>query len=474
MPDSESLDLILKTRLEVLAQAVEEVNCVITAMEEQGERLAEVEEFLSDAGAMRQAENSLLEHFGDVKSRLEVLLRPPTLSAPAVARPGVRRPLPLPLPLSQPDRQRLHYVQSGAEKATQQILELAKCRAKALSAFQDVWRWSVAGLGAAALQKAVEDYQYLIRQIRTDENPWRRYQAEMPRLGHELFSRYLELLAGMAVRGLPMDSTVQSDADALIDLLKGPLDTPAEPLPSPLALMSSLGRRHTPLGYPEWSLWALPLMGRVAGERVAASLLPRDTGNRLHVICADLYAQYVLGPSYLHAAIFLEFDPSPDPPPNLPSDPLRATVLLRDLREYGATASRVIEGIAVPLEREWRRARTAFGGQEPDLDSADRQVVDDFLKELRGFVEIGYPVNTLGDLADDGRQLTAAGQDGSEPAMRPMQLRNLLSAMWFARLQDPSKDRLIHQRAKMVPRQQQRVSPSRAGFGAQPWSGTWA
>jgi hypothetical protein len=480
MPETKDLDLILETRLDVLAQAIEEVNCVLNAMAVQNKCLTEVGEFLADAGALRRAEDNLLQLIGDAKNRVDVLLRSSASSAPAVTRLGGP---PRPSSLSQADldrQRRLQEVQEYVTNVTKEIDSLAKSRREAYGSFQDVWRWSVAGLAGPALREAVEDYQHLIRQIRTADSPWRRYQSEMPRLGHELFSRYLELLAGMAVRGFGVDPAVKSDADALIELLKGPEGAPAEPLRSPLALMSSLGR-HIPLGYPEWSLWALPLVGRAVGDRVVKSLLPRELDKRLHVICADLYAQYVLGPSYLHAAIFLEFDPSPDPPaPNVPPDPLRAAVLLWNLRGYGADdseTSELIEKIVAPVEREWGRARAAVGGQEQELelDGEEREVVGDFLENLKKeFPEIAYPIDNLGDLGDDGRELTKPGQGEDDGKMPPMQLRDLMSAMWLARLKDPSQARLIHQRAKTVPRHGQGPSPTRSGLGAQPWSGTWA
>jgi hypothetical protein len=274
----------------------------------------------------------------------------------------------------------------------------------------------------------------------------------MPRLDHKLFSRYLELVASMAVRGFGLDPKVQSDVRTVIGLVKGPeQDATAEPLRSPLALMSSLGRRHMPLGYPEWSLWALPLLGRTASERVD-SLLPPGVSPQLRVICSDLYAQYVLGPSYLHAAVFLEFDPRAEPPrANLPPDSLRVTVLLQNLREHSAgdsIDSQLIESIAAPVEREWRRARTAFGGQERDLSAADRRVADQFLRDLEHeYFDSGYRDEKMADLPDVARDLLTDRQGPSESR----DMRDLLGAMWVARLMDPSQAREIHRRARKVP-----------------------
>jgi hypothetical protein len=475
-PEARELDLILKTRLDVLDQAVEEVKRVITAVTDQAARLTEVEEFLSDPGDVGQAVKNLREHIGDVQTRV-ALLQDSQYASAAAARPaGAHRPPPS---LSEDDRRRLDRLQECAANAMREIDELAASRAGAYTSFQDIWRWSVANLGDDALQEAVTDYQTLIDQIRTADRPWRRYQSVMPRLDDKLFSRYLELVASIAVRGFGLDPNGQSDVHTVIGLVKGPEDRTAESPRSPLALMSSLGRRHIPLGYPEWSLWALPLLGRTAGERVVASLLPKESDNRLRVICGDLYAQYVLGPSYLHAAVFLEFDPRPDQPrANLPPDSLRATVLLRNLREYGAgdsTDSELIEGIAAPVEREWRRARAAVGGQERDLDAEDREVVDGFVRGLKkDYGERAFHDDDLASLPDAATDLLTAGQDRSSARVTAMPLRDLMGAMWIARLREPSQARLIHQRAKTAARQGQGESTNHIGFGTSPRSTQWA
>jgi hypothetical protein len=478
-PEARELDLILKIRLDVLDQAVEEVKRVITEVTDQAARLAAVEEFLFSAGDVGQAVKKLNVNLGDVQTRVAALLDDQSSAADAARPTGAHQPAPS---LSEGDRQLLSSVQEAAASATWELKELTARRAGAdtsFAKFQEIWRWSVAGLRDDALQEAVRDYQMLIDRIRTADKPWRHYHSVMPRLDDKLFSRYLELVGSIAVRGFGLDPNGQSDVHTLIWLVKGPEHRTAESPRSPLALMSSLGRRHIPLGYPAWSLWALPLLGRTAGEQVVASLLPKECDHRLRVICGDLYAQYVLGPSYLHAAIFLEFDPRAEAPrANLPPDSLRATVLLRNLREYGAgdsTDSQLIEGIAAPVEREWRRARAAVGGQERDLDTEDREVVDGFVRSLTNeYGERGFQDEDLAGLPDAATDLLMAGQDDSAARVSAMPLRDLMGAMWIARLREPSKARLIHGQAKTATRQGQGKSPNHIGLGTSPRGTQWA
>jgi hypothetical protein len=474
----QGLDLILDTRLDVLAQAVDEVQSVITAMVEQRDRLRAVTDFLSEGGFLRRREDDLLEQIGDVTTRINVLLRP--LAGPtSTALPQVADAEPSASPRPESDQQqRLQAMLESAECATKKVKEIATERGQAYGAFQDVRRWSVAGLVDTALSEAARDYQLLIDKIRRAESPWRRYQVEMPRRGHELFSRYLELLAGMAVRGIGLDAALMPDVDALVQLLMGPVppqNKPTEQQRSPLALMGTLGARHMPLGYPDWSLWALPLVGRSAGDLVATNLLPADVDNQLRALCADLYAQYVLGPSYLHAAIFLEFDPSSEPPtPDAPPDPLRAAVLLEQLPSmYGDTDEanrKLVETIVERVAAEWRRARAAVGGAEPTLSGQGQDTVDAFLHDLAQFPEVAYPIGYLAEHADTGRDLLS----GAAPDVPAMPLRDLVTAMWLARLETPTAARHIHQRAKTVARQGQGAAPTSANRVAPGRGGTWA
>lgn len=473
--DEGQLDMILQTRLDVLDQAVAEVNGVIKAMAEQRERLTEVEAFLAEDGTLYRAENDVLQHIGDAETRLKLLLPPPA-SRKQVVRSTAAAPSST---LNDPDIKRLRegYRYAGQARVTVQKLE--PNRADALRSFQSVRRWSIAGLGDEALNAAVRDYSLMIDEIRKAENPWRRYEAEMPRRGHELFSRYLELLASMAVRGFGLEPAIMADVEALLQQLLEPINLPHKPARrerSPLAMMSSLGRGHLPLGYPEWSLWALPLLGRSVGELVVPSLMS-DIDSRQTLICADLYAQHVLGPSYMHAAIFLELDPSAEPlSADVPSDPLRATVLFDNLpridRNNDPETRNQIDTVVRSVREQWQRARQAVGGEEEQLTDEDRAVVDRFLNALDRFPEIAYPGDYIADNRDAGRELMTVNGHGDDAAWErsvpAMLLRELMNAMWLARLEDPDKAALIHERAKAVARQNPGPPPSRPVAGARP------
>ncbi|BCY08486.1 hypothetical protein [Actinoplanes sp. L3-i22] len=467
-------DLILQTRLDVLNQALEEVTSVISAMAEQNRRLTDVEGFLSEDGRLAGAENDLAVHIAVIRRRLDGLLGRPARPRTGLPRPG----LPAPRYDAAPENDRISRVEEvrrHLRDADAELKKLSEERLGVYDSFQDVRRWSVAALPVQALTDAKEDYQELLSDLGESDEPWQRYRAEMPRRGHELLSRYLELLAGMAVRGLPvdtdgmsahpalvrfdLDATLMAAYEALVGHLMGPvpLRHREDPRRSPLALMSSLGRRHLPLGYPQWSLWALPLVGRRAGKAVASVWQPQKVtltpGQRL--LCADLYALHALGPSYLYATVFLEFDPMAEPvteakPDDRPSDVQRAALLLRQLRAWSAerdTPQRArLEQAADRVEAAWHLARAAAGGEERPLEPGDQEVVDRFGKDLvrvKTMRTVGYPLDTIAMLHDAAAELT-----DEEKPVDPMQLRDLMSAMWIARLNDPEKAQVIHTRAK--------------------------
>ncbi|BCJ47347.1 hypothetical protein GCM10010168_70630 [Actinoplanes ianthinogenes] len=465
-------DLILQTRLDVLKQALEEVTCVIDAMTEQDDRLNAVEDFLSPEGSLAAAENDLSVHIGVIRRRLDGLLGRSATPGTGLPRPNAVTHRPG-KDTENVRTQRIEQVRRHLRDADAELKRLGELRDLVYESFQDVRRWSVAGLPVPALRDAHDEYQALLRELGEEPDPWRRFRAEMPRRGHEVLSRYLELLAGMAVRGLPLetedvsavpalvrfdlDATLMAAYKALVEHLMGPVPPRLrdDPNRSPLALMSAVGRRHLPLGYPQWSLWALPLVGRRVGKAVAANWAqknPLTPGQRL--LCADRYALHALGPSYLYATVFLEFDPTVEPAaggkPEWPSDAQRATLLLRQLRANSAGLDTPLRNrlttVAEQVEKAWRVARVAAGGDEQPVEPGDQDVVDRFDEELaraKVMRNVGYPLDTIAKLHSAAEEL----MDEEKPVVS-MVLRDLMSAMWIARLREPAQARVIHTRAK--------------------------
>lgn len=470
--DVHRLDLVLEIRLDVLEQAVDEVKRVIDAVQEQRGRLAEVERFLASDGVLTSAEDDLSTQLGDTMTRLKVELRRRAPALRANTSTGARF---VTEPAPDPGVERLRLAESRVEEAEKTVSDIRAERQKAYASFQGVRRWSVAGLADGPLDAAVRAYEALIAQIRgTEENPWLRFQSEMPRRGQALLTRYMELLASMAVRGFGLDSTVANigaEGDDLVHLLEGPLRlraTSHTEQRSPLALMGSLGERHVPLGYPEWSLWALPLLGREVGARVVKaweedSVLLERISQRARDLCADLYAQYTLGPGYLYAAVFLEFDPCSVHTPkgaDTAPDCLRAQILLENLPTLGdGRYQDDLEPIAAQVRDEWDLAREATGGGQVAIGDEDRKVIAKFLAHLNEkYWEVAYELKYLLEAEGKADSLVEAARElemGGRPVVddEGFGIRELITVMWLARLKDRKRARRIHEVAKAMAKQ---------------------
>ncbi len=428
MTTESTLDPILKTRLDLLEQAVDEVNGVISAMREQRSELNLVESCLAAGGHLDEGTKSARTALSDAEQRLRTVLDPGNTK------------------LTANDRARVEETLEAVTKAQRIVAQLAADRQRADVSFQDVYRWSVAGLAEERLVTAANAYKRLVTTIRRAPDPWRRYEDELRGRGQELFTSYLELLGGMAVRGFGLDAEIMEDVAGLVKLLM-PVDRSAQPGPalrSPLAL---LGTRHVQLGYPQWSLWALPLVGRTAGESMIESgAFATEIPTRLRVLCADMYALTVLGPSYAHAAIFLELDPE-DAPQAPMRDAVRAELLLTKLPELDPGHDYLVR-IAERLRDPWTKARRSFNQEDAVVAADDLALVDEFCEELRlDFPHIAYDPRWVADADELGIKLTdqRVSLDGLAPNPR-----DLTTAMWLARLRDPSKVAVIHERAKTL------------------------
>jgi len=430
-----ALDWILRTRLDLLEQAVDEVDKIRQAMGEQRQRLDEVENCLKPQGELSGSEKWAKAHLGDAVNRLRLLLEDTSLS------------------LTDADRDMLEAARRSLTDAEPILQKLTADRVSAHTSFEDIRRWSVAGLVDEELDEAAGDYRRLIGEIRNSAHPWVRYEKELRGRGQELFIRYLELLGGMAVRGWELEAGVADDVQALLRLLLQPLGpAAARSAPQPRSPQVLMGTRHIPLGYPDWRRWALPLYGRTAGQYlIEKGTFGTAVPERLQVLCADVFALYVLGPSYPYATLFLELDPD-DPPPGALADSIRADLLLEKLPELDpGPQRRPLVDIATDLRTPWEEARAAVAGGQWSLETTDRKVVDEFFEELReSFKEIAYETRWLSEAVDLGRKLAAGGP--SPLGGGPANPRDLITAIWLARQTDPTHARLIHERAKIVAR----------------------
>jgi hypothetical protein len=250
----------------------------------------------------------------------------------------------------------------------------------------------------------------------------------------------------MVVRDFEVDTELVEDRTELLKLMLSPLsrgNLPKLPIPNLLTRTE-----HVQLGYPGWSLWALPLVAREAGlHLIRSNVFNTEVPELLRMLCADVFAIWALGPSYPCAVIYLDLDPD-DTGNGGVSDPVRAEVLLDLLPKLGGEVQReALTNRANQLRAAWHQARAAVGGEDVKLAEDYQSVIDTFLAELRHeYKEIPYDSRRLAEVESMAQSLAAENPDQLLEVV-PL-TRDLLIAMWLARLDHGERSREIYARAK--------------------------
>ena len=203
------------------------------------------------------------------------------------------------------------------------------------------------------------------------------------------------------------------------------------------------------LGFPEWTLWALPFVqnefAHVYVARGAGRASWNVTSRRSATLLAEALASLVTGPAYACAALLVRLDPVAVTEPSAIVALRSATIIL--------SLDRVADGSETPLGKlsqrlrmEWRDAVKFAGGdpyafdeamEDPEVDVAVQQAQE----TVRGMGESRRPAwanhwATIGKWAQLLRQdraaeivLEEAGDD-----YRSRTLAFLLDAAWLARV----------------------------------------
>src|SRR5215471_333871 len=240
-------DPILEARLGLLEQALDEVDKIRQAMTQQRSCLNEVQRFLDGDAEIRQHRSELSIVLKQVLARVEESSRD--------QGDGMDEP---------PDGEASEAV-TMLQKALEHINKLEQARNDARKEFREIRRWSVAGLADLQLNTAAAQYRAQVNNIRRSVDLWQAYEQELRGRGEELFIAYLDLLSSMAVRGFGIDAEFARDREALLNLLLQPRGYLTEMPTFPAANLLT-GTEHVQLGYLNWSLWALPLIARHAGQ----------------------------------------------------------------------------------------------------------------------------------------------------------------------------------------------------------------
>lgn len=308
----------------------------------------------------------------------------------------------------------------------------------------------------------------------------------------------LEIIGTLAIRNKDLDKRIWYVADELIrECLV--LSTDDQDYYLMVHTMEDTVTKTTSrilrLRFPEWTIWDLPLAAHELGHVIVSKILYDETNvdqdrrvlepfvkdlceslvelnpqwnaqlqaggiraeeaeryvkKHVHEFLADAFATYTMGPAYACSAILLRLNPSLEASLDRPSDAQRAHVILsmlewadgtlllsrpyrqiiEDLREYwNKTVDRVNPaGKLTTAYEEWLKQLAVSFGKEAGPNSLRRSALYPPSGERDGWPRALAWANTwITQLSSDGNL--------SEPDSSSENLRDVLNAAWFCRLQ---------------------------------------
>ena len=276
-----------------------------------------------------------------------------------------------------------------------------------------------------------------------------------------LFSEYVDLLRGVALRsaGFGDDDAQLSDLFLIADQLPslwGRVDGwswQSLAVPSRQDGSGSSEAMVLRVGFPEWTIWALPFVQHGFGHVFAKKrqfAAPGRADAISAAALADALATVATGPAYACAALLLRLDPAEVTGPTEAT--VRSATILVTLRQIAAAdPDGPLSILTDRLCAEWRDAVSTAAGDVGAFESAmaaplSADLADWARRELLGLDADGDPQEPLW-LQHWGTIATWAGhlQEGHHENIdladaaisdddRPMALAYVLDAAWLARV----------------------------------------
>lgn len=238
---------------------------------------------------------------------------------------------------------------------------------------------------------------------------WRATAGKVYDTSQPIFSEYVNFLGGLALRDTGFDENVCRIADELIKDCGQLGYTEWKSLTIPSWQGALTLARIIRMGFPEWTIWALPLTAHELGQVIMTdrnirrintyltqevNLLGDDVAaqrddpisdeerkvltGRVQVCLSDAFAAYAMGPAYACALLLLRLNPiaAPDKEGMLPADAERAHITLHMLQLMSGQgfAQNHYQNVIDLLRDEWDLALKHSNEAEAALDPevADR------------------------------------------------------------------------------------------------------
>ena len=211
---------------------------------------------------------------------------------------------------------------------------------------------------------------------------WSQYIDRLYKSSERLFEEYVDLVSGVAIRDAGFDRGISRLAEGLLKPGEtiGSFTWNTLTIPAREEALAVTAARIVRLGFPEWTIWTLPLAAYELGcnyadsDKKAAEKINALDGypDELFVLVADAFATYFLGPAYACAAILMRLNPAEAFSGNR-LVAKRAAIILSVLRHMSTDAPGIEDHYAEITSRlavEWRDAlrQTGWHGLVDDGD----------------------------------------------------------------------------------------------------------
>lgn len=314
---------------------------------------------------------------------------------------------------------------------------------------------------------------------------WSRYREALEKQSEPLFAEYVDLLRGLALRECGLEDGICQLADQLLAGFDRVGRFSWESLAIPAHGTSTSTRARTiRLGFPEWTLWALPLsafeLGRVVvreqkqlTEYVNQQMVEfgkEDAGIRQSVeeSLAEAFAVYTAGPAYACAALLMRLDPSPigQEAGELATDGERAQMVLEGLKQAAEESkSAPFDSIREELEAAWTEAIQQTGARPVNQEEADRCTQRmEFFWDWKSRLLASYSGKSLVRVAKWASLLL---NEPDEIEVQGKEISDVLNTAWLCRLGNPEKSEEIHAAALELWDRMRRSPTKGRGGGAQ-------
>lgn len=368
-------DLILKIRYQALKSNLKRVRDLNADLEKRKKQVDEVAQAIETAyNFLLEAESNLLEL--NKKLRLGGDITPKEIRSIADQARSVSE-------LLEGPKASVENLQAVCKYLSPQAAEMSisKVLDAGVPAGENSW--------VSKLDQLYEKVLSTPATARTDA--WDAYRRDLHSQSQQLFRDYVELLGGLAVRDMELDQKICRFADELLKryalaTAEGRLLT----IPTRQEAVRMTWSRVVRLGFPEWSIWALPCTAHELWFVIARARLKQDPRlenlNAREDLClADAFATWTVGPAYGYACILLQLNPYPAIIDGVehPADDDRVAAITYMLNRMGSQGMlNRYESVVKKLKMAWADAQQRDDSTAPVASNESNERIDALFHRL--------------------------------------------------------------------------------------------